>query len=254
MSNTTIQSSPNLKDIKNRILLEEDRIHKKFNWHFNEYLREVVRDDNADELMLNADEYYYWTERELDIKNILNDLDNYESENESDQTILNHKLFDLYKYVNEKIINHPYHKVDLKVTKDIEKMKENNKYFEIIEIPFDEAKKDEIIKFLFDNLNKFIHCEYETFERHFKDNGEKFIQLTWKGTELEIVQLFRDLKRERIIFVKHKNVLISTHFINDKGQQFKPKQLGVVTSKLTNCKESELISNLIEKLKLATNF
>jgi hypothetical protein len=89
------------------------------------------------------------------------------------------------------------------------------------------------VKIIFNYLNKrLIHCDYENFERHFINNGSSFYKVRWTGGEPQIVLLWEAFKAAEFIDIKTDiSTLINKHFINNKGKQFKVKQIRVVQNK-----------------------
>lgn len=73
-----------------------------------------------------------------------------------------------------------------------------------------------------------IKIKYEDFKSHF-DINYGLERIKWQGTEPELVILFSSIK------VLNKNLfqILSEHFINSEGKEYKPKQLSVTKSKAT---------------------
>lgn len=89
---------------------------------------------------------------------------------------------------------------------------------------------------------------YEAFERHFIEGDTEYSWLHWLGTEAEIAHLFSWLATEPVIITDSQNELIAEHFLNKKGDSFKPGNLSVARSK-TILDAHPIILNLVSKLE-----
>lgn len=93
--------------------------------------------------------------------------------------------------------------------------------------------KEDFIRVLYSKLieNQLIDSTEDAFKKHFTINWEEKIR--WLGTELQLSNFIHLLIKDRYLdseteTSKHK--LVATHFLNKKGNEFKPKQLGAVFS------------------------
>jgi len=79
-------------------------------------------------------------------------------------------------------------------------------------------------------------------------------KIRWEGTETQLVYLFDELIKSGFLGQEtnsEKYKLISEHFLNKSGKEFKPKQLSVTFQNLTGKKpiKSEIIDEIINKTK-----
>lgn len=87
-----------------------------------------------------------------------------------------------------------------------------------------------VIKIMYDHLYpEKIKIQFDDFRSHFDINfGVE--RITWQGTEPELIILFSSIK----ILNKNISQMLSEHFINSQGNEYKPKQLSVTKSKATH--------------------
>lgn len=126
---------------------------------------------------------------------------------------------------------------------------EMSKQIPLIKLDYNPDQQSQIIRLLYDSLcPDFIEVSYPQFERHFITKRSKINKILWKGDEPEIAHLFRSLKTKNILIFKNQNKLIEHHFLNNKGNPFKYRQLSVSLSR-TQIENYPEIRKIIDNLK-----
>lgn len=121
----------------------------------------------------------------------------------------------------------------------------------VINLNFEIDQQNKLINLLFENLHPhLINCSQDIFKSHFQKEKFKLQieKIQWLGTEPQIKHLFVWLKSNHIIIEKKVNIIISQHFKNSKGDNFKPSQLSVATSKIF-FDDLELIPEITNNIK-----
>lgn len=107
-----------------------------------------------------------------------------------------------------------------------------NEKIKLIKLIIDSDKKADVIRLMHKTFtdNLYIDVSYEIFARHFIDNEEKFIQISWLS-EMEILKAFIDLLFNHNLAKpeKHNNIFLASHFTLNEVQII-PRNLGDITS------------------------
>jgi len=107
------------------------------------------------------------------------------------------------------------------------------------------SKNMEIIKLLYENLNpEKIEIEFSDFKRIFSSQ-EVIKKIRWKGTEVQFVKLFTQIKFENLNIYPSLSML----FLNCKNKSFSPEQLSVSKSKETEYRDKSFIENILTKVR-----
>lgn len=114
----------------------------------------------------------------------------------------------------------------------------------------DFKQQKQVISLIHNALNeKHFNISYTEFERHFIDNGEAFMKITWTSGEPEITHLFNALIKN-VIVTRSQYKLITEHFVKENGEPFDNKQLGVAFQKALVLEAYPIINSLIKKINL----
>ncbi|SDF29461.1 hypothetical protein [Epilithonimonas hungarica] len=107
------------------------------------------------------------------------------------------------------------------------------------------SKNMEIINLLYDNLNpEKIDVNFSDFRNIFSSQ-EVIKKIRWKGTEVQFVNLFTQIKFENLNIYP----LLSMFFLNCKSKSFSPEQLSVSKSKETEYRGKSYVENILIKVR-----
>lgn len=109
----------------------------------------------------------------------------------------------------------------------------------------------EVLKVVVEKNNK------ENLKESAKKETRQIERIQWQGTEAQLVYLFEKLYKKKLLprNVNDKRyAFIEEHFLNNKGQEFKRRQLAQTSQNFQNNKEgkpkgAELIDKLIEEIE-----
>jgi len=218
----------------------EERIKTNFDFHFNNLVLGDFYEGGGNVGRITDEEFYeeYFNQKENALIYLLNEI----SEEGEEFYGLQNRLIHLKRIIDNKMTKIPKDEIDFddvpqKVHLPILKYRE-------IHNPYNRSRDDSFIinpkldRTLFiDTLFKslkgynFISTTKEKFDPIFKDVFYPTNKVQWKGTELQITTLINnliDLGSLDAVMHNYKFKLISTYFINKKGNDFRPKQLGAV--------------------------
>jgi len=216
-----------LEEVNKLVDYYEKRVLTEFDKHFNYLVLEDYYSDSTGDVGRIEDEWFYeeyFSRYEEGIIDLLKTID-FDDEDYYDfqlrlirlKRIIDTKLSKIVKEENEDEVKEPQVRYG------------RNSSF-IINSKFDKKK---FIKILYESLVsfKFISESEEQFNLIFEDNFNPTQKVHWKGTELQITTLISkiiDLEFFDIELNNYKYKLISIYFINKRGRDFRPKQLGSV--------------------------
>lgn len=238
--------------LTSKVVQLEKTCIKEFDKYFDKYLLEQSLEIGSKTFNMDEDTYYYWVEKDGEINQLLEFAENIYGANEMRNGILL-RLISLKRLVDAKIKEpHFYHEVQSDEKFEINK-NEHNIFLKFIELNSN-LNTESVIEALHKELKvQYIDVSLVQFKRHFISSDEAQEKIPWKGKETEIVELFFQLQRKKIIsekFSKNIYTLISYHFINNKGKDFNPRQMSVTLQKIKDTEIFEkLFSSLIESVK-----
>jgi len=227
-------------EVKALVEYYEERINTNFDYHFNNLVLSDFYEGRCDVGRITDEEFYeeYFIQKESAIIYLLNEISN---EGKEFYGIQN-RLIHLKRIIDNKMAKVPKDEIDFddvpqKVHLPILKSSE-------IHNPYNRSRDDSFIinpkldrtlfiDTLFKSLKNynFISTSKEKFSLISEDVFFPTNKVQWKGTELQITTLINnliDLGSLDIVMHNYKFKLISTYFINKKGNDFRPKQLGAV--------------------------
>ncbi len=228
------------KDIEKIVSYLEDRIITNFEKHFSQLVLMDFYEGGYNDRI--EDEFFYdeyfsrYENKVIDVLLFLEDDKSEVSQNFKIRLIKMKRIIDNYLS---------------KIPKDVE----TNSFRHIRNSQFlinQKLDKSKTIKNLHNQLyiNKLIDLSFEDFKSHFDKNWDSKIQ--WLGTELQIVNLINLLIDKNILDKETQNFkykLITSHFINKKGNIFIEKQLGSVYSeKREMIPNDDIIFSIINSL------
>lgn len=233
-----------LEKIKNLVEYYEDKIVVNFEKNFNELVLMDFYEGGYDDRI--EDEFFfeeYFSRYERDIVNLLLEIeDSFESE---------FKGLKLRLIKMKRIIDNHFAKVSYSNNLD------NHKNFRTTRkdrfLLYSKVDKENLIKILYSKLveNQLIDITEDLFRKHFENNWKGKIQ--WLGTELQLSNLIHLLIENKYLdsetkTSKHK--LVATHFLNKKGNEFNPKQLGsVLSDKKETIATDDVILKIMDEVK-----
>lgn len=218
----------------------EERIKTNFDFHFNNLVIEDFYEGGGDVGRITDEEFYeeYFIQKENAIIYLLNEIGDYGEEFYG----LQNRLIHLKRIIDNKMARVPKDEVDFDGVP--QKVLLPNLKPSEIHNPFNRNRDDSFVINPKLNRNKFIETLFKSLKDYnfISTSKQKFItifedtfyptnKIQWKGTELQITTLFSNLIDLGYFDVETNNYkykLISTYFINKRGNDFRPKQLGSV--------------------------
>lgn len=210
-----------IKDIEKIVNYLEDRIITNFEKHFSQLVIEDFYEGGYNDRI--EDEFFYdeyFSRYENKVIDTLLFLENDMSEESQN--------FKLRLIKMKRVIDNYLSKIPKGV--EINSFKHNRNSQFLINQELDKSKT---IENLHNQLyiNKLIDSNFDDFKSHFNKNWDSKIQ--WLGTELQIANLINLLVDKNILDKETQNFkykLITSHFVNKKGNVFNVKQLGSIYS------------------------
>ncbi|WP_299114291.1 hypothetical protein [uncultured Winogradskyella sp.] len=233
-----------LKEVKALVEYFEDRIIKNFETHFSYLVLEDFYEGGYDDRI--EDEFYYDEYYSKYESNIINLLLEIEDNMSSEYINLKLRLIKLKRIIDTRLS-----KIESNINPPIRSKKRNVQF-----ILNPKIEKELFIKTLHILLLDFklISSNFDNFKSHFDNNWHDKIQ--WYGTELQITNFITLLIEKGLLDIEtqnFKNKLITAHFTNKKGNNYKEKQLSsVLADKKALVPNDDVILKIIQEL--STNF